>query len=112
MSLHGEQGIGGLQLLPQRLPLLLRQQRPRKGATELFHTRSDIAAAAGTSAAYRYHQAVETRIFPFEGTQSVRLMAANGYFPMQNFKLIDSQLFIIPVVQIRFNFNKSFQNFS
>lgn len=39
-------------------------------------------------------------------------MAAYGYFPMQNFKLIDSQLFIIPVVQIRFNFNKSIQNFS
>ena len=31
---------------------------------------------------------------------------------MQNFKLIDNQLFIMPVVQIRFNFNKSFQNFS
>ncbi len=35
-----------------------------------------------------------------------------GYFPMQNFKLIDNQLFTVLAVQIRFNFNKSFQNFS
>ena len=34
------------------------------------------------------------------------------YFPMQNFKLIDNQLFTVLAVQIRFNFNKSFQNFS
>ena len=34
------------------------------------------------------------------------------YFPMQNFKLIDNQLFMMQAVQIRFNFNKSFQNFS
>ena len=50
MSLHGEQGIGGLQLLPQRLPLLLRQQRPRKGHAELSDPRSKISAAAGTPA--------------------------------------------------------------
>ena len=48
MSLHREQGTGGLQLLPQRLPLLLRQQRPRKGSAELSHPRSEFAAAAGT----------------------------------------------------------------
>ena len=35
-----------------------------------------------------------------------------GYFPMQNFKLIDNQLFVMSAVQIRFNFNKSFQNYS
>lgn len=34
------------------------------------------------------------------------------YFPMQIFELIDNQLFIMFVVQIRFNLNKSFQNFS
>ena len=36
----------------------------------------------------------------------------SDYFPMQNFKLVDNQLFIATVVQIRFKFNKSFQNFS
>ena len=34
------------------------------------------------------------------------------YLPMRNFKLVDNQLFIATVVQIRFKFNKSFQNFS
>ena len=71
MSLHGEQGIGGLQLLPQRLPLLLRQQRPRKGHAELSDPRSEFAAAAGTFAADRYRQAAEAGIFPVEGPQFV-----------------------------------------
>ena len=31
---------------------------------------------------------------------------------MQNFELIDCQSFIMNAVQIRFNFNKSFQNYS
>ena len=35
-----------------------------------------------------------------------------GYFPMQNFKLIDNQLFEMSAVQIRFKFNKSFHKFS
>ena len=71
MSLHGEQGIGGLQLLPQRLPLLLRQQRPRKGHAELSNTRSEFATAAGPFAADRYRQAAEAGILPVEGTQLV-----------------------------------------
>ena len=36
----------------------------------------------------------------------------SDYFPMQNFKLIDNQLFVMSVVQIRFKFNKSFHKFS
>ena len=36
----------------------------------------------------------------------------SDYFPMQTIELIDNQLFIMSVVQMRFNFNKSFQNFS
>ena len=71
MSLHREQGIGGLQLLPQRLPLLLRQQRPQQGFTELSDTRSEISAAAGPFAADRYRQAAEAGILPVEGTQFV-----------------------------------------
>ena len=71
MSLHREQGTGGLQLLPKRLPLLLRQQRPRKGYAELSHPRSEISAATGTFVADRYRQAAEAGILPVEGTQFV-----------------------------------------
>ena len=83
MPMHREQGIGGLQLLPQRLPLLLRQQRPRKGYEELSHPRSEISAAAGTFATDRYRQAAEAGILPVEGAQFVRLNVMNGLLPIR-----------------------------
>ena len=71
MPVHGKPGPGRLQLLPQRLPLLLRQQRPRKGPAELPCPRLELAATAGTSPARRQDCPFKARIAIVERTGTV-----------------------------------------
>ena len=77
MCLHGEPRTGGLQLLPERMPLLLRQQRPPQGAGELPPARPFLSPAAWQHPAHGHHQ---TRQADKPARQGIQIVLGSSVF--------------------------------